>query len=131
MNSEPTIEHMNEAIARFMGYEQQEQDFRRPNNTLVFLIDNHWTPIHHLKYHSSWEWLMPVVEKIESLHDDFHGYFGVHISSNSCTIQGTNLRTTPENFHPAYFNEVTHNTKIEATHLAIYQFIEWYNKQLK
>jgi hypothetical protein len=83
----------------------------------------------YLKYNKSWDWLMPIVEKIESIYDDFHGYFGVYISSNSCTIQGTRLNTSIENPHYAYHNDVTLNTKIESTWYAVVQFIQWYNTQ--
>lgn len=86
-------------------------------------------PLHLAEYHTSFDWLMSVVERIESTYDDFHGYFGVYISSNSCTIQGTNLRTTPDNPHYAYHNEVTLNTKIESTWYAVVQFIKWHNTQ--
>lgn len=86
----------------------------------------------NLEYHSSWDWLMPVVEKIESLYDEFHGYFGVHISSNTCTIQGTKLNTTPESFHPAYLSDpnAVLGTKIESTWYNIVQFIKWYNNHV-
>ena len=77
-----------------------------------------------------WNDVMPVVDKVESIYDDFHGYFGVHIYSNACTIQGTKLRTDPENFHPAYLSDPNAilNTKIESTWYNIVQFINWYNK---
>lgn len=78
-----------------------------------------------LMFHRSWDWLMLVVDKIESTHDDFHGFFGVYISANSCTIQGTNLRLDSENPHYAYFNEVIASTKIEATFNAILSWIKW------
>lgn len=77
-------------------------------------------------YHNSWAELMPVVEKIESIHDEYHGYFGVHIVSNSCTIQGTKLDTRPESFHPAYFADHYHDTKLLATYEAVVSFIQWY-----
>lgn len=80
-----------------------------------------------LKYHSSWEWLMPVIQKIERIHDDYHGYFNVHISSNACVIQGTRLITTPENFHPAYFADHIGETKLEAAYRAVVEFINWYD----
>jgi hypothetical protein len=132
----------NQLIARFMGYRIIEN-----------LKEKEWTIFEHgkygadwlfmsydrdsfdekvkelFKYHSSWEQLMPVVEKIESIQDEFHGYFLVAIASNGCTIQGTNLRTDPDNFHPAYFNDVTLSTKIESTWYAVTQFIQWYNTQ--
>lgn len=84
-----------------------------------------------LKFHSDWNWIMKVVEAIEKIHDEFHGYFGVHIISNSCTIQGTNLRTNPENYHPAYYNEVVDETKDKAVTKAINQFLIWYENNFK
>jgi len=60
-------------------------------------------------YHSSWDWLMPVVEKIEKEHN------GVVIRYESCEL-------------PIIIERVTGNTKIEATWIAIIKFIEWYNK---
>ena len=86
--------------------------------------------VHQFKYHKSWDWLMPVVEKIESLYDEHHGYFGVHISSNSCSIQGTNLHLSINN--PEYGSVYTSDpnavfeTKIESTYYAVTQFIKWY-----
>ncbi len=80
------------------------------------------------KYHSSWEWLMDIVEKIEAIKDDYHGYFGVHISSNSCCIQATNLDTRPETFYPAYSDSDAHDTKILATWECVVRFIRWYKK---
>ena len=107
----------NKLIAEFMGWKHHEDksyDEYEMNN---------------LKYHTSWDWLMPVVEKIESIHSDFHGYFGVYICSNGCTIQATRLNTSIENPHYAYFNDVTLDTKINSTYSAVLQFIQWYNNQ--
>lgn len=81
----------------------------------------------NLKFHSSWDnWLMEVVAKIEATYDTFHGYFGVHIIANSCTISGTKLRLDAENPHYAYFNEVCAASKLEATVFAVDQFLDWY-----
>lgn len=115
------------------------QDISQGNKFIVegnLLIANFMMPmgnplldIREAKYHSSWDWLMPVVESIEATHMDFHGYFGVHISSNGCTIAGTRLNTGFENPHYAYFNDVVHESKLSATWNAIVQFIQWYNSQ--
>lgn len=151
MSTEPTTKMMNEVIARFMGYEKvtvgysgtdEETEWQRSNeqwmdkvrlvmvgNYFVNVSEDKWFECEYIKYHSSWEWLMPVVEKIESIYDSFHGYFGVHISSNSCCVQGTKLDTRPGKEHYAYFNEVVHETKIRAAHYAVYQFITWFNQQ--
>lgn len=85
-----------------------------------------------LKYHSSWDWLMPVVEKIEGTCHEHHGYFGVYISANTCTIQATKLRTDqPLASPPHYYDEQISGTKIKATWLAVIQFIQWYQSQAK
>lgn len=117
---------MNEAIALFMGGKpvQHNKKYR-----YIKWPRRHATPVQELNYHKDWSQLMHVIEKIEAIYDDFHGYFGVHISSNCCCIQGTKLRTDPGNEHYAYFNDVTHETKLLAAHYAVYQFIQWYNNQ--
>lgn len=79
-------------------------------------------------FHSSWNWLMSIVEKIESILDEYHGYFGVHIVSNSCTIQATNFRPDKKIPDPPhYFATYTMNSKIESAWYAIVEFIKWYN----
>jgi hypothetical protein len=87
----------------------------------------------HLNYHASWGLLMPLVEKIEALPaDDFHGHFCVFIGAgNNCTIQGSRLSTDPKNYHPAYFNDATLETKILSTWRVCVSFIKWYNGQNK
>jgi hypothetical protein len=82
-----------------------------------------------LDYESSWDCLLPVVEKIESIYDENHGYFGVYISSNQGTIQGTKFDPikTPE----AYYCQTYGKTKREAVFVAIVEFIKWYNQNIK
>ena len=69
------------------------------------------------KYHSDWNWLMEVVEKIESLGFDFAIYTGSSVSI-------INTDNTP-------FKEVVSEgckNKKEAVYNACLQFIKWYNK---
>ena len=99
----------------------------------------------HLEFHKSWDWLMPVVEKIESLDLKEYGYqwegidgkteynngsICVEIERNRCWIY-MNLQLDP--FHT--FNEKSRGiefpTKIEATYAAVVEFIEWYNERKK
>jgi hypothetical protein len=93
------------------------------------IFNNKYTT--RLFFHCSMDWLLPVINKIESTYDEFHGYFGVHICSNCCTIQGTNLRTNPDNPHYAYFNETYGDDKIQATYLGVVSFIKWWNEYNK
>ena len=67
-----------------------------------------------LEFHSDWNWLMLVVEKIESL-----GY-RIEIVKHICRIYLSNKETIiiSENI-----------PKVEAVYNACVEFIKWYNKQ--
>jgi len=68
-----------------------------------------------LKFHLSWDWLMPVVEKIEYLGHGITIYRkGAHINEVG-------------NFSGS-INGFNHSSKIEQTYKAVVQFINWYNK---
>ena len=89
--SEEIIEG-NKLIAEFMGYNLIIPSMRRyPNNWKTsywernYDIEKHTTDHvlceeNGLKYHSSWDWLMPVVEKIELDNS------AVVINNNECMI---------------------------------------------
>lgn len=112
----------NKLIAEFMGFK-----IGVPHSQTM--ANEPYGDIDLSKFNLSWNWLMSVVERVENLPKDLlHGKFGVYISSNCCTIQGTNLLAS---FSPAYFQDHYANTKIEATWVAIVNFIEWYNNTLK
>ena len=69
--------------------------------------------IDELKYHEDWNWLMEVVEKIESL-----GY-RIEIVKHICRIYLSNKETII----------ISENTpKIEAVYNAVVEFIKWYNE---
>jgi hypothetical protein len=57
----------NKLIAEFMGTVYPELD-----NAIV--IDNLIVKEDELQYHNSWDWLMPVVDKIESMKANFNIY---------------------------------------------------------
>ena len=75
--------------------------------------------------------IMPVVEKIESIHNSHHGYFGVYINSNSCSIQGTKLHLSlrDSNYGDVYMSDPNAilNTKLQSTVYNVIEFIKWYN----
>lgn len=114
--------------------------FRNPsyttdNNNFIHWNDEMGSRIHAsvLKYHASWDELMPIVDKIESIHDPHHGYFGVHISSNSCSIQGTNLHLAIKEgstYGWVYMSDPNAilETKIQSTWYNVVEFIKWYNQ---
>jgi hypothetical protein len=71
-----------------------------------------------LQYHSDWNWLMEVVEKIESKG------FDVFINTFVCRISdvGEDRFEDIETFNSA--------SKIQAVHSAVVEFIKWYNNQI-
>jgi hypothetical protein len=111
--TEKEINEGNKLIAEFMGF--RVFDKRYPRNHGIGAPEAEWRDciVQKTKYHSSWDWLMPVVEKIEGLEnsDDYE----VDIFSNCCDIGG--------------IIEAVGKTKIDATYKAITQFIQWYNTQ--
>ena len=49
----------NKLIAEFMGMEESNGEYyKRIYNS------GDWIPLNELKFHTSWDWLMPVVSKI-------------------------------------------------------------------
>lgn len=73
------------------------------------------TDITHLKYHSSWDWLMPVVEKINSGNE-----YDVIIYRTTCHI----------NDKIELLIETTSKGKlIECVWQAVVEFIKYYNSQ--
>ena len=122
----------NEMIAEFIGMKKSKYNQWCFKEQYVCIEGEDYADYWHieLKFNLKWDkWLMPVIEKVESIYDDFHGYFGVYIHSNCCTIQGSKLNTSVENYHPAYFLESYGDTKIEAVYLAVIQFIKFWNDQ--
>jgi len=68
--------------------------------------------INELQYHSSWDWLMPVVEKIESLRDPNGNAYRFTIDMCNAQIEGTTI----EVLGGAY--------KLDTVYKAVVQFIK-------
>lgn len=82
------------------------------------------------KFHKSWDWLMLVVEKIETLND---GGFDVSILTDGTLIH--QYRLTPNaplsdgiEIIRLTSAEIGFEEKINHVYQAVTQFIEWYNK---
>jgi hypothetical protein len=114
-----TIEN-NKLIAVFMGYRfYKHLPFKRNGwqlesnkDTALYLAYSD----SDLKYHSSWEWLMTVVEKIDKI-----GYtvdFQFSKQNSRCGISGY-----------GYAN-VEKGSPKESAYKAVVEFIKWYNKNL-
>ncbi len=92
-------------IAKFMG--------GSVDNGMVQFGDSDCTLVESLKYDTSWDLLMPVVETIEKLGTK------CEIGITSCKIYSSEY--TRETFYAA--------TKIKAVYNHVVDFINWYNSQ--
>jgi hypothetical protein len=113
-----TIE-TNKLIAEFMGW-KKDIGYRKgkPIDGFIKPNDGRHFPLYRFRFHESWDWLMPVVEKIESL-----GFY-VRIHGKSTLIfkkDGYNIINRPY----GYGKE---KSKIDHTYKAVIEFIKWYNK---
>ena len=106
-------EQQNATIAEFMGYKQKPCNNGKAWDLGVSIPSSkHALPIQglivrdNLKFHASWDWLMPVINKIHSL-DEFYKY-----KDNSGQFER---------------DEIVNTKYIEVTHSNVCQFIEWYN----
>jgi len=111
------ITESNKLIADFLGYVLIGKNTYEYNNKLYLLEE--------MKFHNDWNWLMEVVENIESLDT---GNNSVVIGKNHCFLS----------FYDKYKNEsIRFNgeskfanvelSKIEAVYNACIEFIKWYN----
>jgi hypothetical protein len=73
-----------------------------------------------LEYHNSWDWLMPVVEKIENIEDN---RFLFQIS----TRQGFYAEVRERLSYETKIEDAWGKTRIEAVYNTCVEFIKWYN----
>lgn len=80
--------------------------------------------IMNLQYHSSWDWLMAVIEKIEA-----NNKIAVQIERNSCRIS-----KYESDFQVIPFDIVRSQrfkTKIETVYTSVVSYIKWYNDSIQ
>lgn len=129
-----TIEK-NKLIAEFMGMTVNEKGICDPYPKVpkeYFMAHDFdvWCVSTHL-YQTSWDWLMPVVEKIEAIElkkDLGDGIsvsykYRVEIRSTYCCIEADNTLTSYVGFRT--FDD----EKLNSTYKSVLKFIKWYNSQ--
>ena len=104
----------NKLIAEFM--ELPTEVFNSGNLNYYFKEFNSgtWYEEQELSYNISWDWLMPVVDKIESFRDSNGNAYRFTIDMCNAQIEGTTIEILGD----AY--------KLDATYKAIVQFIKNY-----
>lgn len=100
--------NQNKLIAEFMGLQFSKGEYYRP-----LYNSGDWIPENELQYHTSWDWLMPVVEKIENL-----GYELI-IAESRCKINHNTDHSIEE-----VINIDIIGSKIDVTYQAVVEFIE-------
>ena len=121
----------NKLLAEFMGvkkelfwfnlktgnYVKKENTYCEIEQVSLYVKNN--KPITSFLYHSDWNWLMQVVEKIESL-----GY-----NIDTMKYQSSQFCGIYRDGKIIYTNYC--ETKIEAVYNACIEFVKWYNKNNK
>ena len=124
MNTTESVSANNKLIAEFMGIfavdiDEQDGFWYSIDGLMPHGYDK--IMLEAIKYNSSWDWLMPVVEKIGEL------YHQVKIEINEgfpyCEIICYSEGNCVEEFR----NE--NETTIQAIYEVVLEFIKWYNQQ--
>ena len=115
------METNNKLLAEFMGYvntTQTDRDFNiyEGNEMIIKGKPKQLMEAMSMEFHSDWNWLMQVVEKIESLN------FAIKVVVNEALI-------FCEDWESLDYIYAIEKTKIEATYNACVEFVKWYNEQ--
>ena len=123
MTNEEILEG-NKLIARFMKCKEWPETHKGYVCKFGNIYSN-FNTLQQLKFHYSWDWLMPVVDKIESIIFNKDNSFNVTIgSTNFCVIQDSNgeVYESIEDYR---------ESKLLTAYVAVTEFIKWYNKQIE
>jgi len=115
-----TIEN-NKLIAEFMGEEANEYaNYSFPQHGYLKLNGEFKTDfkVSELKYHTSWDWLMLVAERIEEEENEDGYRYNVIIERDICKIEidGRVIVHCAGN---------SFNNKLSSTFVAVVEFIKW------
>lgn len=123
MNKQPTIEDMNRVIAEFMGVYKNNKWMVLPDRK--YALSTRYYPS-TLKYHSDWNWLMPVVEKISKI--PLQNYDGTACIDLADTCHPITFNMPDEEGNVMFrfkgFSLHRGKTLIEAAYSAVYEVIE-------
>jgi hypothetical protein len=126
----------NVLIAKFMGATVSGSEYKIPKVSIPYqgwerFGDNEpclkftdecrdW----EMEYHKSWGWIMPVVEKINTVSVDNFGELYVVIHPTHCTVRegdGNDL----------IVKHTDSGLLLDAVYLTIVEFVKWYNEHKK
>ena len=117
----------NKLIAEYMGAKRKEYSIT--NREHYLFRDGRKYLTENLIFHSSWDWLMPVVEKIESLPTDKENgeEFQFSITGDGIAItqydDGSGIIASRVNY--------LGKSKLEFTFEVVVEFIKWHTNEVK
>ena len=111
----------NKLIAEFMG------DTLPLNTGMMGLSEADIQDLENLKYHESWDWLMPVVERINNTHSDNYGnHYSFQIGNGFVWVD-------PHMGSRIFFsgNDIDHKDEpmISKVYRGVVEFIKQYNDE--
>ena len=119
------ITESNKIIAEFLEWNKGENYSDEFQFYEAFGESVYQTTPSEMKFHSDWNWLMKVVEKIHSMQS-----YGVLINPNGTYIQDEDDKVICMTFKNEEVNgEIISSSNIEATFNCCAEFIKWYNEQ--
>lgn len=125
------IQEYNRICADFLKFKYKNQAkfwAKYPLDDNSYLSQFGFMKIHSFKFHSSWDWIMEVVEKIENLYEHPNKEISINIKPGEIEIFQRPYRLENNNYHDViYLGDGYINTsKKEAVVQAINQFLIWY-----
>lgn len=141
-----TTTEKNEIIARFMGYESNEDIEGEFDESTLYNVDDFlvntsgkndwettendwtsWVKPSEMQYHSDWNWLHQVISKIE----DFYTINGEEIEFR--VVQYEDEVLIVAKYQLKRWENIVEvlssgDGKLKNTYEAVYQFIVWYNQ---
>ncbi len=119
----------NEAMAVFLEGRLNKETYYFTH--IMFKEGKNFFKVGELRFHSDWNWLMEVVEKIEGLNNVIDGMswskqpYSVKIEAYSVHIQIDRGKSESP------FDYYNKGIKIKNVYNACVEFIKWYNQQNK
>lgn len=126
----------NKLIAEFMGWPrgakiyEQDNCFEMPKNLTVDSRHPGATMCMDiaLQFNTSWDWLMPVIDKIEDIEQmGCQAYITFHPFCVEAYCPGNLQRGLSEFSYQLAGKKFSGSAKIEAVYEAVVEFVKWYN----
>jgi len=122
----------NKLIAEFLGWRLRKMPVHMRGGTIW--MSQHTTSTFCAEegrelFHESWDWLMPVVDKIRLMDRKVTIEAEYYVAHSTNRAEIMNFRTFPKEPKIVVFYRGAEGTLLNATYEAVVEFIQWYNTQ--